>query len=288
MLRSESAIETRARSTARINQSAINAASPALGINLSTSSSAFETPPVPQVGIPATTNTNSSASTSATTNEPTQVTQLMQSLLSSDFRNNLSQPSSPAQVVPTAPLRQVPQSEYVTTSTAQSKLIEVIKFSNNRTSNREMLKQLNVMISECGLLSLVDGSRRKSIHTIENQFGYSPDSVRRVGLDTVLIPKDDLFRHKYDCGRLFTILFTVIQKDILYSVNQYILDKDGLACHTAITEHVHGTTNTDIRKAKHALEGLKIYDTKTVRENIATLEEAILNVENAQNCTMKP
>jgi hypothetical protein len=99
------------------------------------------------------------------------------------------------------------------------------------------------------------------------------------------IPKDDLFRHKYDCGRLFTIMFTVIQKDLLYLVNQYILDKDGLACLTAITEHVHGTTNTDIRKA---LEGLKIYDTKTVRENIATLEEAILNVENTQNCTMKP
>ena len=82
-------------------------------------------------------------------------------------------------------------------------------------------------------------------------------------------------------------MFTVIQKNLLYIVNQYILDKDGPACHTAITEHVHGTTNTDIRKAKHALEGLKIYDTKTVRENIATLEEAILNVDNAQNCTMK-
>ena len=135
-----------------------------------------------------------------------------------------------------ASVKQVSQSEYVTTTTVQSKLIEVIKFSNNGTSNREMLKLLNVMISECGLLSLVDGSRRKPIHTIENQFGYSPDSVRRVGLDTVLIPKDDLFRHTHDCGRLFPIMFTVIQKDLLYLVNQYILDKDGLACHTAITE----------------------------------------------------
>ena len=151
-----------------------------------------------------------------------------------------------------------------------------------------MLKQLNVMISECGLLSLADGSRRRPIHTSENQFGYSPDSVKRVGLDTVLIFKDDLFRRKYDCGRLFTIMFTVIQKDLLYLINQYTLDKDSLACHTAITEHVHGTTNTDIRKAKYALEGLKIYDTKTVRENIATLEEAILNVDNAQNCIIKP
>jgi hypothetical protein len=159
LLRSEPAIETRARSIARISQEAINNASPALAINLSTSSNAFGTPPVPQVGIPVTTNTNSSASTSAATNGPTptgippaqnmtieQVTQLMQSLFSSNFQNNLSQPSSPAQVVPTAAVRQVPQSEYVTTSTAQSKLIEVIKFSNNGTSNREMLKQLNVAL----------------------------------------------------------------------------------------------------------------------------------------------
>jgi uncharacterized protein (UPF0333 family) len=121
LLRSEPAIETRARSIARISQEAINNASPALDINLSTSSSAFGTPPVPLVGIPVTTNTNSSASTSAATNGPTpteippaqnmtivQVTQLMQSLLSSNFQNNLYQPSSPAQVLPTTPHRQVP------------------------------------------------------------------------------------------------------------------------------------------------------------------------------------
>ena len=162
MLRSESAIETRARSTARINQSAINAASPALGIDLSTSSSAFGTP-------------SESLSQQTPTLLPLlllrQMDQLqlrfhllkkwilsmMQSLLSSNFRNNLSQISSPAQVVPTTLLRQVPQSEYITTSTAQSKLIEVIKFSNNGTSNREMLKQLNVMTSDCSLLlSLMD------------------------------------------------------------------------------------------------------------------------------------
>ena len=57
LLRSEPAIETRARSIARISQEAINNASPALAINLSTSSNAFGTPPVPQVGIPVTTNT---------------------------------------------------------------------------------------------------------------------------------------------------------------------------------------------------------------------------------------
>ena len=44
----------------------------------------------------------------------------------------------------------------------------------------------------------------------------------------------------------------------------------------AIQEHIHGTTNTDIRKAKYALESLKVYNSKTVKENKALLEEAFL------------
>lgn len=119
LLRSEPAIETRARSNARINQEAINAASPALAINLSTSSSAFATPPAP--GIPVTTNTTSSASNSAATNGPTpvaiptvqpmtveKVIQLMRNLFSDQLRNNLSQPSTPAKNIPTASVKQVP------------------------------------------------------------------------------------------------------------------------------------------------------------------------------------
>jgi hypothetical protein len=47
-------------------------------------------------------------------------------------------------------------------------------------------------------------------------------------------------------------------------------------------EHVHGTINNDIRNAKHALESLKVYDSKTVKENISYLEEAFLNLNNAQ------
>jgi hypothetical protein len=33
----------------------------------------------------------------------------------------------------------------------------------------------------------------------------------------------------------------------------------GIAWYKAIVEHVHGTTNTDIRKAKYALESLKVF-----------------------------
>ena len=42
------------------------------------------------------------------------------------------------------------------------------------------------------------------------------------------------------------------------------------------------TSNTDIRKAKRALESLKVYDSKIVKVNIALLEEAFFNLNSAQ------
>ena len=77
-------------------------------------------------------------------------------------------------------------------------------------------------------------------------------------------------------------MYLITSKDLLYLVNQALLDKDGVAWYKAILEHIHGTTNTDIRKAIHALELIKVYDSKTVKENIVLLEETLLNLINAQ------
>jgi hypothetical protein len=52
-------------------------------------------------------------------------------------------------------------------------------------------------------------------------------------------------------------MLSVIQKDLLYLETQAILDKDDIACYWAIQDHVHGSTNTDIRKARQILGGLK-------------------------------
>ena len=53
-------------------------------------------------------------------------------------------------------------------------------------------------------------------------------------------------------------MYLITHKDLLYLVNQALLDKDGVAWYKATLEEVHGTTNTDNRKAKHALESLKV------------------------------
>jgi hypothetical protein len=96
------------------------------------------------------------------------------------------------------------------------------------------------------------------------------------------VPKDDLFKYAHDCKRLFSIMYLITSKDLHYLINKVLIERDGIAWYKAIVEHVHGTTNTDIRKAKYALESLKVYDSKTVKENISLLQEAFLNLNNAQ------
>jgi hypothetical protein len=60
-------------------------------------------------------------------------------------------------------------------------------------------------------------------------------------------------------------MYLITSTDLHYLINQVLIDRDGIAWYKAIVEHVHGTTNTDIRKAKYALESLKVYDSKNLR-----------------------
>jgi hypothetical protein len=125
------------------------------------------------------------------------------------------------------------------------------------------------------LLSLTDGSREKSIYSEENIFEYTRDTVRKSYSTITFVPKDDLFKHAHDCKRLFSIMYLITSKDLHYLINQALHEKDGIIWYKAIVEHVHGTT-------KHALENLKVSDSKTVKENISHLEEAFLNLNSAQ------
>jgi hypothetical protein len=106
------------------------------------------------------------------------------------------------------------------------------------------LKCVEILLVECSLLSLVDGSRRNPIYSDDNVFEYTPDSVRNDYSVITLVPKDDLFKYAHDCKRLFPIMYLITSKDLHYLINQALLDKDGIAWYKAIVEHVHGTTNT--------------------------------------------
>jgi hypothetical protein len=55
-------------------------------------------------------------------------------------------------------------------------------------------------------------------------------------------------------------MYLITSKDLHYLINQGLLDKDGITWYKAIVEHVHGTTNTDIRKA--TIETIRILTCK--------------------------
>ena len=223
------------------------------------SSSANQDDPNPQVEIPDITNTTSSSSRtggsipaaransniSPQTFTFAQVTELFRQF---SAQNNNVAPA--AQPVAPIVLKQIPQSEFKDTTTAQSKSMESMKFSNNSNANRETLKALNTLLNECMLFTLVQGTRPAPVFSTYNTFGYTPDSVRKVGAEIIMTPRDDLFKYAHDQARLFTVMHTVTAKDLLYLVPDALTSRDGVAWYKAIVDHVHGTTNTDIRKAK--------------------------------------
>ena len=186
-----------------------------------------------------------------------------------------------------AVVKQVPHTEYKLTTTAQSKHLEAIKSSNTGSGNREAFKSLKLFLEDCELYTLVNGSRGMPIYSNDNKFGYSPESVGLNYDGTVkLTPKDDYFKYHHDKSRLFQIMHSVTAKDLLYLVPTELEEKNGTAWFAAIMTHVHGNTNTDIRKAKRALEDLKISSSKTVKENISALEESIRILNIAQGVDM--
>ena len=289
-------VETRAQANARQNSAFNNNATASMN-SLKTSAGAFTTPPVPPGTVPITTDDDPYSSdlpvpprNNSPLPNPKEIPRMtvddMALLFERLLRGQNLQTPPPASklhdTTPSAVVRQVPPSEYLQTTTAQSKSFSDLKFSNNVSTNRDTLKCVKILLAECSLLSLVDSSRRKPIYSEDNVFGYTPDSVRNNYSVITLVPKDDLFKYAHDCKRLFSIMYLITSKDLHYLINQALIDRDGVAWYKAIVEHVHGTTNTDIRKAKYALESLKVYDSKTVKENISLLQEAFLNLNNAQ------
>ena len=181
----------------------------------------------------------------------------------------------------------VPYAEYVHTTTAQSKNLEGIKLSNSGTANKKNFKNLKMLIDECRLLPLAEGTRLKPFGTLTNTFGYTPD---RVIVDAegsqILIPKDDLSKFNHDKERLFAILNASTNDDLHYLITSSLETKKVSLWYLALKDHIHGTTNTDIRKAKKALEDLRVTSAKTVKENIALVEEAIKVLNVASNIDM--
>ena len=83
-----------------------------------------------------------------------------------------------------------------------------------------------------------------------------------------------------------SILHPAINPDLHYLVESCIEKRDASSWYLKIVEHIHGTTNTDIRKACKTIEDLRIGSGKTVKENISLIEEAIKTYNTGSNSPM--
>jgi hypothetical protein len=161
--------------------------------SLKTAAGAFATPPVPPGTVPITTDKDpytsgppvpprSKSPMPNSGKSPRVSVEDMGQLFERLLRGQNAQTPLPAsklyEITHNAAVKQIPPSEYLQTTTAQSKSFSDLEFSNNVSTNRDTLKCVRILLAECSLLTLVDGSRRKPIYSEDNVFGYTPDSVR--------------------------------------------------------------------------------------------------------------
>jgi hypothetical protein len=147
-------VETRAQTSARHNNTFIFGATASMN-SLKTAAGTFATPPVPPGNIPNPIDNNPQTpdlpfpprNDSPLPNprkSPRVTVEDMALLFERLLRSQNVQTTLPApklsEVTPSAAVRQVPPSEYLQTSTAQSKSFSDLKFSNNVSTNRDTLK----------------------------------------------------------------------------------------------------------------------------------------------------
>ena len=187
---------------------------------------------------------------------------------------------------PPVAISRVPYAEYVTTTTAQSKVLESIRFSNSGSTNKDQLKQFKLSLIESRLLPLAKGNRLQPICSTANTFGYTDDTIVTTDGKSILIPKDDFAKWSHENDRLCSILNLTIKSDLHYLFVDCMEQRQGSVWYLKLVEHIHGTTNSDIRKARKVLDDLVVSTGKPIKENLAQIEDAITNFNTASNSIM--
>jgi hypothetical protein len=172
-------VETRAQANARQTVAFIISATASMN-SLKTAAGTSAAPPVSLGTVPITTDKDPytpdplvpprSKSPMPNSGKSSRMTvegmaQLFERLLRGQNARTPLRASKLYEVTPNTAAKQVPPSEYLQTTTAQSKSYSDLKFSSNVSTNRDTLKCVRILLAECSLLSLVDGSRRKPIYS---------------------------------------------------------------------------------------------------------------------------
>ena len=182
--------------------------------------------------------------------------------------------------------RRVPVKEFVVTSSHQSTQAIKINISNDGVNNRSKLADLNIILNECDLFSLAEGSRKPVASSEWNPNGYTHDYAKNIDGIIKIIKKDDYFKYSDDCTRLFTIMNLATNKDLHYLVAQHLRENNGVAWYKTIKAFAQGERSNECGLSRQLLDDLKLPGNKSIKENIAAFEEAILRVNNVNLTVM--
>ena len=182
--------------------------------------------------------------------------------------------------------RRVSVKEYTITTTHQSTQAGKINFTNDGNNNRMKLRELELLLNDCELFSLAEETRIPINSTESNPDGYTHESARVDGSKIIITKKDDYFKLNADCIRLFTIMNLSTNKDLHYQLTTQIKDKNGVEWYKVIKTFALSERSNESGPSRKLLDELKLPSSRTVRENIATFEAAVLRVDNVNLTSM--
>ena len=182
--------------------------------------------------------------------------------------------------------RRVSVKEYSITTTHQSSQATKINFTNDGTNNRMKLKELELLLNDCELFTLAEEKRVPVKSTELNPDGYTHESAKFDGSKIIITKKDDYFKFNADCIRLFAIMNQATNKDMHYLLTQSLKDKNGVEWYKVIKTFALGERSNESGLSRKLLDELKLPSSKTVKENIAAFEEAVLRVDNVNLTSM--
>ena len=114
---------------------------------------------------------------------------------------------------------------------------------------------LQRLLNQEHLLTLVNGSRKEPEATISNKYGFTQDQVVTIDGETCCIPSDDIGLHHYDRSQALPLLRKFIGPDLRWQFRAVLDSQKCTRVHAALVAYIKGRSAKDVTIAqKHINE----------------------------------
>ena len=196
--------------------------------------------------------------------------------------------------------RRVKKSTWNETNGTAIQLFKENQIHPNSTDKFYRLRQMHSILNSIGLLTLVQGHRKRPILNKEkNKHGYRKSKIIQQQIKSsdeldmnftlysnkdIIIEEDDIYYYAYDLDRLYALLDTMFHKDCRHFVHDEIhQERDGVKAYNQICNHVFGQRQQDIQIAENNIINFKLDQSKKIRHEYGRWEQLFSNLSYANN-----